>query len=426
MILLLWLALTLPQDAPEPPPPDASATRHGTAAAGEDPQLLNEVRRMSRSLEDLLAARFALPPVAVRATADLRRVAAEARLAQALPAERVEARGRAWEDIGLGTREGPSRIYRLLAEDLEGVAVDPTGRRLLVDPDRLTAGDFIPTGEDADPSSLLLLTGIRPDEPLLLHGLVHLLQQQEERGAWPETTDALLALRAWQEGQANLAAILYLFARVGVGTELFSHSLDPGEVMGGALLPRSIDLVGGAEGALLDWVYRDGYEQAAASIRNGGPSALREAMASRKTTRDVRHLDRVALEPGAIAIADEPSPEELRLADRDSVGEEGIVVIVSTWTGKANLGLIAADGWSGDALFRWEDTTGDGVTLWVTRWVSPEEAADFEYGYVRSLESRFAAPGDAGQSPRRFEGQGRAITVSRDGMHVRVRIVPSG
>jgi hypothetical protein len=291
MILLLWLATLLPQETPEPPA-DASAQE---ATSGEDPALQHEVLRMSRQVEDLLAARFQIRPAAVRATAQARRIAAEARLAQAIPTQRLEARGRAWEDIGLGSREGPSRIYRLLAEDVDGVAVDAAGRRLLVDPDRLTVQDFTPTGEETDPSSVLLMTGIRPDEPLLLHGLVHLLQQQGELGAWPETTDLLLASRAWREGQANLVAILYLFASVGVGTELFSHSLDPGEVMGGALLPPSLDLVGGVEGALLDWVYRDGYGQAAASIRNGGPSALREAMASRPTTRDVRHLDRAAL-----------------------------------------------------------------------------------------------------------------------------------
>jgi hypothetical protein len=419
MILLLWLATLLPQETPEPPA-DASAQE---ATSGEDPALQHEVLRMSRQVEDLLAARFQIRPAAVRATAQARRIAAEARLAQAIPTQRLEARGRAWEDIGLGSREGPSRIYRLLAEDVDGVAVDAAGRRLLVDPDRLTVQDFTPTGEETDPSSVLLMTGIRPDEPLLLHGLVHLLQQQGELGAWPETTDLLLASRAWREGQANLVAILYLFASVGVGTELFSHSLDPGEVMGGALLPPSLDLVGGVEGALLDWVYRDGYGQAAASIRNGGPSALREAMASRPTTRDVRHLDRAALTPSEIAIPDEPAPEGLRLVDRDSVGEEAIVAIVSFWTGKANLGLIAADGWSGDALLRWEGAEGDGVTLWITRWVSAQEAADFEYGYVRSLESRFPSS-DAGEGRRRFEGQGRAITVSREGNYVRVRIVP--
>ena len=420
MILLLWLASLLSQDTPEPPA-DASAVQEATP--GEDPALQHEVVRMSRRVEELLAARFQLQPTAVRAPAQERRTAAEIRLAQAIPADRLEARGRAWEDVGLGTREGPSRIYRLLAEDVEGVAVDAAGRRLLVDPDRLTMEDFTPTGEETDPSSVLLMTGIRPDEPLLLHGLVHLLQQQGERVAWPETTDLLLASRAWSEGQANLVAILYLFHSVGVGTELFSHTLDPGEVMGGALLPPSLDLVGGVEGALLDWVYRDGYEQAAAAIRNGGPSALREAMASRSTTRDVRHLDRPALTPAEIAIPDEPPPEGLRLVDRDSLGEEAIVAIVSSWTGKANLGLITADGWSGDALLRWERAEGEGVTLWITRWVSPEEAADFEYGYLRGLESRFPSS-EAGEGRRRFEGQGRVVTVSREGSFVRVRIAP--
>ena len=392
----------------------------------DDAGLLHEVRRVSRHVERLLDARFDDGPVAERASADLRRVVTELRLAQLLESDRLEARGRAWEDIGLGTSDSPFRIYRLLAEDLEGVTVDPTRRRLLVDPACLTLEDFVPTGGERDSSSLLMLTGVRPDEPLIVHALVHLLQEQSPGGGpWPETTDALLAFRAWQEGQANLAAVLHVFSAVGVGPEIVAHTLDPGEVMDGALLPISVDALGGADGALLDWVYRDGYEQAAASFRRGGPAALREAMATRRTTRDVRHLDRAPLQPDEIAEPSLLGQEALSLVDRDSIGEQGVSVLVSSLTAKDNLGLIAADGWSGDALLRWEDPAGRGITLWVTRWVSEDEADDFEYGYLRGLERRFpeSTPGDepaAGQ--RRFEGGGRIVVVTRDGNEVRVRV----
>jgi hypothetical protein len=297
---------------------------------------------------------------------------------------------------------------------------------LLVDPHRLTLEDFDAFGDDDDSSSLLEMTGVRPDEPLIVHGLVHLLQEEQAGSEpWPQTTDGLLAFRAWQEGQANLASILHVFAAAGVGREVASFNLDPGEVMNGALIPISVDTLGGADGALLDFVYRDGYEQAAAMFRDGGPEGLRDAMATRRTTRDVRHLDRPA------RVAEEiPEPsllgfDTLALVDHDVVGEQGVAVVVSSLTGKGNLGLIAADGWSADALLRWEDDNGRGLTIWITRWDSIEQAADFEYGYLRGLELRFPGvpeiPGPAA-GERRFHGDGREVVVTREGNEVQVRV----
>jgi len=115
------------------------------------------------------------------------------------------------------------------------------------------------------------------------------------------------------------------------------------------------------------------------------------------------------------------------LADRDALGEEGIVVLISTWTGKDNLGLIAGDGWTGDALFRWEPPKGgDGVTQWITRWASPEEAADFEYAFLRGARARFprSAPDPEAEGPHTFEGPDRTVVVQRQDKEVQVRITP--
>ena len=90
------------------------------------------------------------------------------------------------------------------------------------------------------------------------------------------------------------------------------------------------------------------------------------------------------------AVIETPSSglsTEFELIDQDTIGEAAIAVLVSRRTAKVNLGLICADGWAGDALFRWERPSDrEGTTLWVTRWVSDDEAADFEYGYLRALE----------------------------------------
>ncbi|MDX1390173.1 MAG: hypothetical protein R3344_13350, partial [Acidobacteriota bacterium] len=114
------------------------------------------------------------------------------------------------------------------------------------------------------------------------------------------------------------------------------------------------------------------------------------------------------------------------VVDRDVVGEQAIATLISHRSGKMNLGLLSADGWAGDALFRWERADDDdGVTLWVTRWVSAAAAADFEYGYLRALERWTGAPAaTVGDPPteRRFLRAGKAISVARNGQEVRVRV----
>jgi hypothetical protein len=423
----LWLALLLSAGAAGPQPGEPPEV---VVEPGEDPALVQEVKRVSRRIEDLLGVSFASPPAAVRAHADLRQVAADIRLLTMLPRERLDARCRAWRDLGLGTGDSPARLYRILAADIEGVAVDPTRKRLLVDPDRLSLLDFAPREEGApeDPSSVLLLTGIRPDEPLVVHGLVHLLLDDDSPGARPLTTDALLAASAWHEGRANVVAVRYLFQTVGVGQDVLTYALDPGEVLDGALLPPHLDDVTGPDGAMADWVYRDGFERATTSLLSGGLDRLRVDVLTRRTTRDVRHLDRAPLTPERIPEPDPPA-EGLELVDRDSLGEEGVVVLISLWTGKANLGLIAGDGWAGDALFRWEPPSGGaGVTGWITRWVSPEEASDFEYAFLRAAAARFSHHDDtlaaSPDPPRRFEDSDRVLTVERRENEVRVVIAP--
>jgi hypothetical protein len=104
-------------------------------------------------------------------------------------------------------------------------------------------------------------------------------------------------------------------------------------------------------------------------------------------------------------------------------------VLVSTQTGKDNLGLLAGDGWLDDRLVRWEPAEGGGpgLTEWGSRWASAEEAADFAYAFGRSLEARF--PGrtiDAPDERRRVltEG-GLTYRLERLGSEVRVRVAPA-
>ena len=215
---LLLLALL---QAGEGTPPGAPPAREQAAPAatikGADLDLLEAVRAIAGRVEDLRGERFRRPPLAVRAPEMMRGVAAEIRARNVLPREQLEARGRAWADLGLGGESSPESLLRVVAGDLEGIAFDPQGNRLLVGPERLTGADFVPHDEDDRDSTVLMMTGVRPDEPLVAHLLMHVRQlEREGADSLEPTTDRLLAHAAWNEGEANLVALRYLFQGMGV------------------------------------------------------------------------------------------------------------------------------------------------------------------------------------------------------------------
>jgi hypothetical protein len=427
-MLLAALALGGAEGGTPPPAPfPVEVNTTPLPPKGADMDLIGESRQTADRVERIRGLRFGALPAPVRAGEDVRKEAALRRVGSAQPASVLSARGRAWADLGLGGEGSPRRLLEAVAGDLQQVGYDPDGRRLLVDPSALSADDFAPKEGEDSTSSLLLATGVRPDEPALAHMLIHALQRSRT-GAEPMrgTTDELLAACAWAEGEANLVATLLLFEGIGIESQVLERALDPGHLLGGSLLPASLDVLPGVEGPLLDFVYREGYAQAAAAYRAGGWKALDKAASGRRSTRDVLHPGRTPLVPAA--IPDPPPPKGSSLVDRDSLGEQGIVVLVSSLTGKDNLGMMAGDGWSGDALFRFEPegalAGGDGQTVWITRWISAEEAADFEYGIERSLSARFpgAALTPARPGERKMLGGQRVYRLARNGQEVTLRI----
>jgi hypothetical protein len=397
---------------------------------GADMELLEAVRAIAAKVERLRGQEYERPPIAVRAPDVMRQVAAEIRSLNALPRDRLEARGRAWAELGLGSASSPERLLRTLAEDLDGVGFDPGGNRLLVSPDMLTFDDFA-FREDADPeSTVLAMTGVRVDEPLVGHLLVH-VRQLERDGAdfLEETTDGLLARSAWAEGEANLLAVRYLFEGMGLADEVLGSSLDPGDFLDGRLVPSSLGGISGAEAGLVGFVYVEGFAQAVQRYLAGGWPALDRAMAAAVTTSDILHPERPRAK--AAAFPDPPAIEGLELADVDSLGEQAIVVLISVLTGKDNLGLQAGDGWAGDRLYRWEPVAGSGgdggVTRWITRWKSAEDAADFEYAMWRALAERFPGvePRPIAENKKSLAADGRRFVIERAGTEVGVHITPA-
>ena len=420
MTALLLAALLAAAEASPPPSPEGSA----------DPDLEEEVASIARRVEILRGLRFKEVPAALR----LPEQAPQARLLAEpgpISEDRLAARGRAWADVGFGDPRGPAELDARLRRDLEGVSVDPAGRTLRAEPWVLPEEDLTPEpGKEAAGATLLLTTGVRPDGPPLAHALTHALERQAgESLPARETTDALLAARAWSEGEANLVALRYLFEAMGLEDEILAHRVDLGEIAGGRLLPAASASAPFPVPALLSFVYEDGFAQAVGWYRRGGFRALATAMGSRPTTRDVMHPER-SVPPRAVA-EERPRfvPPGYRVADSDRLGEQGIVVLVSAGTGKDNLGLLAGDGWSWDTLLRFEPEqgTGPGATSWRTEWKDASEAAEFADAYRRVVDAREGSPMTAVEgTPGRWvlRAGGRVVRVTLQGTEVAVWVAP--
>lgn len=401
---------------------------------GADLELLEAVRQIARKVEELTGRRLGTV-IAVRADRDALRSVAPRRAVSIGPASRLAARGRAWEDLGLGGEAAIRAVLEAIEADLPGVAIAGDPPRLLVGPDLLRGSRSAEAAEREADSAVLHATGVTPDEIVVAHALVHLLQLQAEnpRAARPDTTDRILARAAWEEGEATLVALLHLFGGLGLERELLRGGLDPAEVLGGRLLPDLSRATPVPARALLDFVYREGFYRAAEVVRAEGIGALARISRLRPVTRDLLHTGRPPA--GSLAPAGEPAaPAGLVLADRDEIGEQGIVTLVSSLTGKDDVALVAGDGWAGDWLSRWEppaDGSGAaraGVTEWLTLWRSPKDAEEFAYAWRRCLERRL--PGARvmaaeGGSALTVEGGDRRFHWSLEGERVRLSVAPN-
>lgn len=397
---------------------------------GADIELLDDVRHVAVHVEKIRGQKFSRPPIAVRAPESIRQAAAEIRAYNVLTRGRLEARGRAWSDVGLGGPRSPAVLLLALSADVGEIGFDPQGNRLLVSPARLVPRDIEPKPELDTESTVLMATGVRPDETLVAHMLMHVRQREREAGdSIAETTDELLARSAWAEGEANLVALRYLFQGMGLADDVLQVRLDPGQYLDGSLVSRSLDRISGAEARLVQFVYLEGFAEAVRVFKLGGWEALDGALQTRRTTHALLHPDRNPAPPPPIGA----EPLDLpgwTLVDADTLGEQAIQALLSTLTDKENLALLGAQGWAGDRLERWEPGepagAADGVTRWFSSWSGDRAAGDFEYAFRRALETRFPGQPIVATGPSRWtlETPARVYRFERQGTRVRVLVAP--
>jgi hypothetical protein len=408
--------------------------------AVEDPDLARSVRRIGDLLAQTRGEGFDRPPGAVRSPAVLTDIAVEARAYRRVGPARLEARGRAWNDLGLGGPVSPQLLWLALARDLPGIDLDVDGSRLLVAPTRLTEHDYGVTADerlyvsddegtvhelrpegvvpDADDGSgeFLLVTGVRPDEPLLAHYLMH-LRQVERHGedSIRETTDELLAASAWAEGEANLVALFFLFNGVGLARTVLTEPVGPADFLDGQLIPEVVETSSPMDASLLRFVYEDGYDFAIDRFRARGWNVFLEFSPS--STAQVLYPD---LAPAAVDWP-EPTPpgEGLALVDTDRLGAQAILSLLTIWIGRSQEGLNAARNWVGDRLTRWERTPEDGMTVWETRWRTDAAAAGFAADFKKVVRRRDPSTvDDEGALRSKF----RLFRIEQNGPSVRIEV----
>ncbi len=402
------------------------------AVKGADEALLKSVRVVAGRIAAIADVQHPPEVVAVRANETARSIEIDARTESILPKDKAAARGRAWRDLGLGDGTEPAALAAALASDLPGMTLDRAGARLLVDPERLRSEVARGDPDDDPDASVMLATGLAPDEPVAGHYSAHAMLDGSAPSG-PMTTDAQLARAAMSEGAANVAALVLLFGGVGLETEVVSGAVRPEDVLGGRLVPeeatRSTNPI---LKSFVEFVYLDGFAQASAIVKKGGFKRLAQERTGRRVTRDVIHVDRPPAPPVSLAPPVFTAAPELRVADQDSLGEQGVVTLVSLLTGKDNLGMIAGDGWRSDALWRFEpgSVSGasgpEGLTVWATSWTTDEDARDFKYSLERCLQARF--PGepivDGASGERILRRSDRVYRIETAGLEVRFRAAP--
>src|SRR5262245_34617790 len=237
---------------PAPPQSDAAAT-----AREEDTYLARSVRAVGERIAAIVQINRVPDLVAVRADDAARGAAVTARADRLLTPAEAAARGRAWRDLGFGSGTEPQDLLKAIEWDVPGMTFGESRDRLLVDPQRLLP-DSGHGDPDVDPdASILLATGVAPDEPTVGHYMTHALLDGPELPR-SVTTDSLLARSALAEGSANVAALTLLFGGVGLEAEVVSGSLRPEDAMGGRLVPDAMRTASPVVANLLEFVYLDG------------------------------------------------------------------------------------------------------------------------------------------------------------------------
>ncbi len=316
--------------------------------------------------------------------------------------EKLEAQELLFKKLGLmpGDLSLRALMLDMLTEQIAGY-YDPELKRM-----RLVDGNSPSSGAMA--ALEVFLQRDLAGEFLLAHELTHALGDQHfdlktYLEAVEENADALMARKAFVEGDAMLVGVNYVLRRP-MRKAAFRPSTGPEEEM-----MESWNKVPEAVRRVLLFSYIDGLRFAGFVFNQGGTDALDQVYTKPPASSEqVLHPEKYWAgedQPVAVQLAgDIPEMAGLKLVEEDTMGEVGVQALLLAPVGKLAADMAAA-GWGGDRyrLYRREGSADDLGLFWSTVWDSRADRAEFHDTVRMALVRRYGEPVEAAEGASRWE-----------------------
>ena len=374
-------------------------------SAGPDTALARLAAELLPGVEESSRIRAAKPPALASSSRENLEGFLSRSLVEQLPDEKADAVAAVYARLGLlpDTLQLGALFRSLLLEQVVGY-YDP--RR-----DTLYVVDDVPEGTL---------------EPILVHELVHALQDQHTdldslTRSVSDHNDRATAAQAALEGHATYAMMEWLISsQTGATVDL-------------AAMPDLGGLLGGLDPTLL----------AGTPVMRDAPRIVRESLifpyigglvflqrvwsADRErplpfgidlpeSTEQVLHPDRFLGDrdrPSGVVFREDP-PASWREIHSDGLGELEIRILLEEHLGDPDAAAAAAEGWDGDR-YRLLRDGGREVLIWASVWDSERDAVEFEEAARRAFEERYAGGADARVvGVERGQAEGRPVVIVVD------------
>ena len=303
-----------------------------------------------------------------------------------------------------------TRVYARLGLIPPDLDLEPLLGRLLLEQ---VVGFYDPATD-----TLFIVEGVSQDlvDGVLAHEMVHALQDQYVDldslvGATRDQNDSGMALQAALEGHATFVMMEWMMARQ-FGSPVDLTEVPPlGETLGdnplsalGADMPELESAPAIIRQQLL-FPYIAGLDFV--QVRWGGRSGRMAPLGDHlpTTTEQILHpglfgTDRVRT-PAALSFDREP-PEEWTDVYQDGFGEFDIRMFLREFLPGREMADQAAAGWNGDRYRLLDGPSGESL-VWVSRWDTPNDAAEFAEAARRAFRVRYEGTADRSVSVRRLD-----------------------
>jgi hypothetical protein len=401
--IVTWLACADRSDTDAAP--EVASGSGGVQSSGVDTALARLAAELLPRVEESSRIRAATPPALATSSRENLEGFLSRALVEQLPEEKANAVAAVYARLGLlpdTLQLGP--LFRsLLLEQVVGY-YDPVRDTLYVVED-------VPEGQL---------------QPILVHELVHALQDQQTdldslTRSVSERNDRAAAAQAALEGHATYVMMEWLISSQTGATVDLTAMPDLGGLLGGldpALLagtpvmrdaPRIV-----RESLIFPYIGGLVFLQRVWSASPARPLPFGADLP--ESTEQVLHPERFLGDrdhPTEVEFREDP-PAPWREIHSDGLGELETRLFLEEHLGDPDAAATAAEGWDGDRYRLLRDSDRE-VLIWASVWDSEPDAAEFEAAVTRGFERRYAdGAGARAVGVERREAEGRPVVIVVD------------